>query len=74
MDHPSLVLQASSYTYDYKSDGHSVWLMQFITVMPHPPSLVVGGDFDGGLTPLWERHLPYMGIHLHICVDGRLPL
>ena len=22
-----------------------------ITVMPHPPRLVVGGDFEGGLTP-----------------------
>ena len=33
------------------------------TVMPHPSRLVVGGDYEGGLTPaacLWEGHLPFM--------------
>ena len=34
-----------------------------ITVMPHPPRLVVGGDFEEGLTQqraLCEGHLPYI--------------
>ena len=43
-----------------------------ITIMPHPPGLVVGGDF-GGLTPAeypLAVALALYGefVHLHICV------
>ena len=42
-----------------------------ITVMPHPPRLEVGGDFEGGLTPaacpLGGAFALYGGFLLHIC-------
>ena len=52
-----------------------VFLNAPITVYAHLARLVVGGDFEGGLTPaacpLGEAHLPYMwGIYCtcaHMC-------
>ena len=50
-----------------------------ITNMPHPPRLVVGGDFEGGLTSVvamtFGRGICLIGrililtAHVHICIS-----
>ena len=42
-----------------------------IIALSHPPKLVVGGGYEGDLTPaVWDIHLIWGSFtaHLHICV------
>ena len=57
-----IAFSSSIYSYYYKI-SHVIASNAPITVMPHPPRLVVGGDFEEGLTQqraLCEGHLPYI--------------